>query len=478
MTKETAGITVNYVFYDEFTAKYIGIQDDSGKIQQLCCSEGVTNTYCTGKTGQVAVTTSTGWPAVHSSAIPGNGRFGAQEAVRQTGYQSVMVALCAAGPDVQATMDVQVTADLTFKNPYGYVPGAMYAMLPWHGVMFCLYALFCLGYIVVMLRNRAFLLPLQYTVLAVGGAGLLEASAYFFMYLSKNASGEASCCPASADVIFAAVVSVLKTASSAVGLLGVCMGFGVVHERLSRGITLRLGALWLLLVGFGINAEVRRLTEYEVAASGWELPVVVLQLVLIMGIYSALTTTIKDLHTARQTAKLEMYTRLYKMLYVMLAVWVLQSFVRLLAGVKAFPVSWRALWFFNEWYNLLYLGALLGVAYIWLPSQSAQQYLLYSQPVMTDDMSFSQRQAVVAVGAEAPDDAGSLISMEEGDVGDDSRLDASGVEMTHIGRGAFALGDEEDDEGGQGGLVDEDDVEIDLAALDDSGDDVELGVGR
>ena len=478
MTAETAGITVNYVFYDEFTSDKIGVQNSAGEIQQLCCVDGLSNPYCVGKTGQVIVTSSSGWPAVHSSMIPGNERFSAQEAVRQTGYQSVMIALCTSSPDVQDAMNVKMTAELSFKNPYGYVPGAMYAMLPWHGVMFCLYTLFCLGYIIIMLRNRQFLLPLQYTVLAVGVLGLFEASSYFFMYLSKNASGEASCCPVAADVIFAAVVSVLKTSASGVGLLAVCLGFGVVHERLSRNLSVRLVLLWLLLLGFGINAEVRRLTEYEVAASGWELPVVILQLVLIMSVYSALNMTVRDLQTAQQTAKLEMYQSLYRALSAMLAVWVLQSFIRVLAGAAVIPVSWRSLWFFNEWYNLLYLAALLAVAYIWLPSQTAQRYLLYSQPVMTDEMSFSQRQAVSAVGAEAPDAAGSLISMEEGDVGDDSRLDASGVEMTAVGRGAFAL---EEGGGGSprgGGMADDDDVEIDLAALDDSDDGVELGGGH
>ena len=414
---ETADLVANMVFYDEFSNSSVGLAASQGV--DLCCTEqhlsaDLPGCASEGDLGSVIVNAPRGWPKLVRKDLPGEGNFEGKGPVHRTGVQKVLFAVCA--KDSSASVDVAVDATVTFRNPYGFVPGAFYAMLPWWGSLFCGYALFLLAFGTLMLMNREHLLRLQYVVLGVGFLGLLETITYFIMYLSNNATGAPTCCPVASSVIAAAVLSVFKTSGSGIALFAVCLGFGVVHEKLTRSQTLQLLGLWLLLLAFGINSTVRGLVEYQVRPTLWQLPVVTLNFILIFGVLSNLTQTTNLLRSTGQTAKVAMYERLSSVLNAFVFVWFLTNIAMVLVAADVLPINWRWQWVFERIFDLLYFLGMVTVAYIWAPSARTQQYLQYSQPVDTGDMDAESRDMVEEVHAGGGLGVDTLDEAGEGDI--------------------------------------------------------------
>lgn len=85
--------------------------------------------------------------------------------------------------------------------------------LPFYGFLFVAYLIFTLGYAISACVQRAYLLKLQYMILAVIGFGVLEMAVWFFMYQSKNETGiptPCNVCPTTTDYLVAVIMNVLK----------------------------------------------------------------------------------------------------------------------------------------------------------------------------------------------------------------------------------------------------------------------------
>lgn len=210
--------------------------------------------------------------------------------------------------------------------------------LPFYGTLFVVYLVFALVYGGVMLRKRQYILLLQYAILGVVGFGVLETALYFFTYNAKNETVRAPglreawqvqhhpsrwfyttdrlklllqlqgiptpcrvCGPPTADYMAAVVVSVFKRAVSRCLLLAVALGFGVVHPSLSRRATITTVALGIAYLVASLIYDVSRETAYDSAAPTiWELPVLVLDMIFLMGIYGGLGKLRRELQAAGQ----------------------------------------------------------------------------------------------------------------------------------------------------------------------------------
>lgn len=362
--------------------------------------------------------------------------FTAYYEVQRIGRQVVLLTACDASGAVLPLPSLDFAMDATFLNPYGYLPGQVYGLMAFYGVLLVVYVLLTTGFGILGAIKRRYLILLQYCVFGVLALGVVEAAAYHFMYKSKNNSGVptpcADCGAPTSDYLAAISLSVFKRAFSRALLLAVALGFGVVHPSLSRKETLSIVGLSLAYLLFGLVNDVKRSTTYDVGPSSWELPVIIIDFVFLFWIYASLGKLRAQLALAGQAAKLLMYNRLHKVLVANVAAWFVVTVASILVRIGKFPVAWTAVFLFSSFWDLLYLFVTIAVAIIWAPGESSYQYSYYSQAPGAGAGGVIEG-TPDSMDLEAAGGGGSGVSAAEGDGGSGGAGGAGDVELTAAG---------------------------------------------
>jgi hypothetical protein len=218
---------------------------------------------------------------------------------------------------------------LEFKGARGFLPGRMWSYLPFYGALTAVYAVAAGWFALLMARNRASLLDLQWAILGVMALGLAESAAWLLTNARMNASGAPACCPLRGDIVVSFVLQTLKQTVSRVLLLAVCLGFGVVRPRLSTQQTLVVGVLGAAYCATSFLDELVYINALSDASVGgadptrlWSFVAAAVDAVVIVAIWVALRDVTAELEAAHQTAKLAMYARLGRALFGAIAVFV------------------------------------------------------------------------------------------------------------------------------------------------------------
>lgn len=325
------------------------------------------------------------WNVQSTADLQGQGYY----EVKQEGSQNALLVACDANGRF-ALPSYKVHVDVTFHNPYGYLPGTRYGFLPFYGVLFVSYLLTVLVYAVLMCKQRKHLLPLQYAICGLLCIGLLEMALWFFTYNSKNESGiptPCAVCPTTPDYMAAVVFSVIKRTISHALLLAVALGYGVVKEKLPRRTTLFI--MGLSLAYFIVNTlnEVEQETSYNSNGGPWDLLALVAGIAFFAWIYNSLLRIQVELTNGQQMEKLRMYKSLMRVILANAAGSCIIAVIIICIQVGAIPFPWKSVFFLIRFWDLIYFVVLVAIVYIWAPGPSAYQYSLYSQPVsdMNDD---------------------------------------------------------------------------------------------
>jgi hypothetical protein len=144
---------------------HVGLSTDDGTI--LCCEPGLSN--CTDPTSLI-VGIGTGvrlWKAPFNA--DGVANLSSYDIVTVTERHSLLVILCSSNPQ-----KVSFTGTAEFQNPYGYLPGVMYAYPVFYGTLMACHALLAIVFLVRTIRNRQWVLTLQLCILGVIGLGLVD----------------------------------------------------------------------------------------------------------------------------------------------------------------------------------------------------------------------------------------------------------------------------------------------------------------
>ena len=166
---------------------------------------------------------------------------------------------------------MRISGETTWRNPYGYLPGELYAYLPFFGTMTLAYLVLGGVWLFLCLRYRQVLLSLQ---VYLGGVrplpaprpapprpappahnppspparqllalGLFEAFTWYLEYARFNTGGTRG----AGLVTLGVLVSTVRKTASRVLLLAVCLGYGVVRPTLGsstgRVRAINLGAI-------------------------------------------------------------------------------------------------------------------------------------------------------------------------------------------------------------------------------------------
>jgi len=112
------------------------------------------------------------------------------------------------------------------------------------------------------------------------------------------------------------------------------------------------------------------------------LPVGLLDTLYFWWCASAISRTLSQLSSRRQSAKLLLYRRFSHVLLLLLlasGAWILWQMGLILAG--ALDTRWNLLWTFDAFWHVLYFGVLAAICALWSPSKNNLQYAYYDESV-------------------------------------------------------------------------------------------------
>ena len=226
----------------------------------------------------------------------------AEHVIRQTGPQYVMIFPC---PNVAIGDGVRLKGEVRFRNPYGYLPAQAAGFLPFFGLLAAAYIAALALYVLLALIHRAKLTHLHFGTLAVIVFGVVEVVTSFLFYLQLDITGEVACCPVRPLAVLSIVLNAIKRSTSRVLLLSICLGYGVMYDKLSVLTTSVMGAVAVLYAGFAINKDID-VAENSMPAvvSLWNIPVLALDCVFLTWTVFALSRSVQLLGNRRQDAKL------------------------------------------------------------------------------------------------------------------------------------------------------------------------------
>jgi len=264
-----------------------------------------------------------------------------------------------------------------FRNAFdGKLPATDYPKVNFYFMMFLFYAVLACLWGWLCYKHVHELLPIQYYLSGLVGLVLMEMVANWAYYRYLNAHGKST-----ASTVFLIVVAVLDAGRNSMSffmLLVVSLGLSVVRETLGRTM-IRCKVLAAAHFVFGILYSIG-IVELEIrSTSGIILLLFIVPLAFtlsgfLLWIMYALNATIAQLQSRKQHYKLSKFTKLHRILLlvvvVIIAFFVVSSFVfsgRLAEdyAARSWKVQW---WLLDGWMALLYLAAFSAILYLWRPS--------------------------------------------------------------------------------------------------------------
>jgi hypothetical protein len=277
--------------------------------------------------------------------------------------------------NIRSERQVSITGTVTWMNPYGYLPGEQYPFLPFYGVLSLAYLVLGIWWFTVSACHWRRLLQLQYAIAGVIFLGMTESATWYFDNLDYDVTGQNSM----GAIVFGILASTVKRTVSRVLVLVVSLGFGVVKPTLGakRYQVAVLGTLYLVfslclsIVENWNHAEQVPWTTVVFLV----VPVALLDTVFYWWIFVSILTTITQLRVRKQTMKISMYRWLFNVLVGSVAVSavaiVYQMFV---VAFSSIDDRWRTWWMWNAFWQLLYFGLLLVIAWLWRPVTNNTRY--------------------------------------------------------------------------------------------------------
>nr|CCA21426.1 Gpr7 transmembrane protein putative [Albugo laibachii Nc14] len=283
--------------------------------------------------------------------------------------------------DAYITPVYAYTGTLEIRNPYGLLPAPIYGMLPFSGFLALgylgLYAFFAL----LMVKHRSQLIRLHYGIFVILLLGALANVIWFLALYSMNSTGDPVCCPYPTKLLTAVIFNTLMRTLARAILVVVCLGYGIVRERLSLCEVASVSILSLVYFLCGIGDEVSRGTssgiEFRHPPTAWSFAQLICNLAFIIWIHLSMERIMTDLNEQKQFAKFKMYRSL---------AWALASFIIFFSILTVIAVSsrvgifeWSIEW---EWTQLVAWPVLdfvvsASMCSIWRPTKNSSN-LAYS----------------------------------------------------------------------------------------------------
>ncbi|KAL4110218.1 hypothetical protein PRIC1_001911 [Phytophthora ramorum] len=275
---------------------------------------------------------------------------------------------------------LHVDAKIAFHNPYGYLPGLLYGLFPFNGVLSFMYGALDVYFLVLISRHRQSVVGTHYFLLAVLLLATGESLAWFVTYKLLNDSGVPVCCPYPDSVLLSTFVKVLAGMVARIATTLVSLGYGIVRMEISWPevfVVSGLGVCYFVAVGALEVSHLANQSDGDVRPPAvWEALVIMTNACFGGWIFLSLELTRKNLAAFGQTAKLQMYSSLNRVLvgYVVISFVLMAIEGAVYSGAIWLP--WAYTWVVWAATRLLFFGILMVAVYLWRPKQHG---LLYAQ---------------------------------------------------------------------------------------------------
>jgi hypothetical protein len=284
-----------------------------------------------------------------------------------------------------------VDGTVAFHNPYGFLPAELFGFIPFEGARTLMFAVFGAYYFYQYIKHRESSLPLHKATLIVFIIAFVEAASWFVAYQTINETGTPYCCPFPTTVVVALVLQVFRQTFSRMLLLVVCLGYGIVRPRL---LTTEWVVVTIIITLYFIGAVVGHVSEIIMVhdvhddspehALAWQIPAMILDVILLSWIYLALGSTIRILNEFKQTNKLHMYTSLSRVITFFVSLFALMTAFVLLDKAKILAWPWQLAWLEQVLWEILNFGVLAAICFICKPSDTSNM-LSYASQIPTED---------------------------------------------------------------------------------------------
>jgi hypothetical protein len=210
--------------------------------------------------------------------------------------------------------------------------------------------------------------------------GLLESLLWYLFYSNWNEAGTRG------NIIFvlAVTIAVMKSSFSFMLVLVASLGWGVTRPYLDKDVTLRIHGICWLYTAMGIMREMVTMYQQDPSPS-WIfilmclLPSSFLNAVIFYWIFTALSALIQTLKDRGQTAKFQLFEKLWSILVLSLAIGTATLLYQIWALSSSIDEQWRKQWLFTDGVpQLVFASVLLSMMYLWAPHKNSQRYA-YSQ---------------------------------------------------------------------------------------------------
>ncbi|KAF9169170.1 hypothetical protein BGX21_009664 [Mortierella sp. AD011] len=379
MDKESRGNAVVVVF-EWNDHGYVGKTDPTnGEPMYICDTIALNAGLCTeAQLGQAIIDTS-----VDSTVRSASLNFANEETsgiqffeykITKTGYY------CAMAWPVQVDQgDAYYSGFLEFNNKYGTLAGSDFPKLPFYGTLSLTYMTIGIAWMILCAKHWREILTVQHFISGVIFFLMVEMAFNWGYWDDYNKRGVSS-------VALLVIVSILNSGRNSLSLfmlLIVSMGYGVVKPTL--GSTMKK-VIFLSLAHFlfGIIYSAGTMSPVDDVSAMIVLMVVVPLALTMTSFYiwtlQSLTSTIATLNLRRQTEKVKMYTRLWRLLVfsltVLCAFFVINTLNFMNMDDEDWPAThWRIKWFLLDgWLNILYLIVFTVIVILWRPTENNKRY--------------------------------------------------------------------------------------------------------
>ncbi|KAG0147286.1 hypothetical protein CROQUDRAFT_670677 [Cronartium quercuum f. sp. fusiforme G11] len=468
------------VIYEWQDAKYLGVDESDRNIpntwstnrtyvctldavvRKLCTSErlgefivapGVTRESTSIWTKSVKLTPSsasdTGSTKQESQMAIGPWRYN----VTRTGYYCVGAVPLTAGatPNAENIAFTSYTGVVDFQNVFkGNLPAGEYPKVVFYAILDLIYLGVGIMWSYNCYRHRTEILPVQHYISASIAFLVVELGSVSGYYKYVNDVGDPTV--THGLLVLVSILSAARNAMSFFMLLIVSLGYSIVKDSLGP-LMLRIRLLAVAHFIFGVVYAVG-MSVFPFESAGLWIFFMVFPLAFtltgfMMWIMAALSQTIQNLETRKQTYKKQMFVRLHRILIgaaVVIIIFFLVSSISFSNRLQEdyAPDTWRTRWFILDgWLALLYLVCFISIAFLWRPT-ARNRYLAMSDELAQDEQSADdydeRRGQAAAMGADDDDHGKEWVPHEDGG-------DAVPLQLRRVGNDSvvFDIGDDEDE---------------------------------
>lgn len=316
---------------------------------------------------------------LHTARFPNSSTFHPRDKrmdVHSTGVYILMFSNC--GDYTDAT----VSGSVLVKNPYGYLPGIDYHKMPFYGWLSLGYTFLAVIWMALSLRWWRELFNIQNCVAVVILFGLMESFLWYIYFNDWNTNGTRG----KFLFVLAILSSVVKSVFSYMLVLVASLGWGVTRPFLDKMVVLKIQAVCFLYIVLDVIREVVLSFRHTHSLSLafvllCLLPVSLLNGAIFYWVFTALSTLIQTLQERKQTAKLVLFQRLWRILVFSLTVATGSLLYQIFTFSRSISSRWMYQWMFTDGVShIIFLFVLICMMYLWAPHKYSQRYA-YSQLV-------------------------------------------------------------------------------------------------